>query len=122
MSPGDLGHLLRLDGKVALVTGAAQRIGREIARTFAEQGARVLVTDIDDETGERAVAEICAGGGVASFAHADVGSTADIRAMIETAVERFGRLDILVNNAHWENGARLSSSTRRTGIAALRCC
>src|SRR6185295_13275736 len=69
---------------------------------FAHQGASVLVTDIDDETGARTVAEIRAGGGAASFAHADVGLTDDIRAMIATAVERFGRLDILVNNAHWE--------------------
>jgi NAD(P)-dependent dehydrogenase (short-subunit alcohol dehydrogenase family) len=102
---GDLGQLLRLDWQVALVTGAAQRIGREIARTFAEQGAQVLVTDIDDDTGERTVAEILESGGVASFAHADVGRSADIRAMIETAVARFGRLDILVNNAHWEKHA-----------------
>jgi NAD(P)-dependent dehydrogenase (short-subunit alcohol dehydrogenase family) len=98
----DLGQLLRLDGQVALVTGAARRIGREIARTFAEQGAQVLVADIDDPTGERTVAEIRAAGGVASFAHADVGRSDDIRAMIETAVAQFGRLDILVNNAHWE--------------------
>lgn len=102
LSGGDPGQLLRLDGKVAVVTGAGQRIGREIARTFANQGARVLVTDIDNETGAQTVAEIREGGGVASFAHADVGLTDDIRAMIETAVERFGRLDILVNNAHWE--------------------
>jgi NAD(P)-dependent dehydrogenase (short-subunit alcohol dehydrogenase family) len=102
LSGRDPGQLLRLDGKVAVVTGAGQRIGREIARTFANQGASVLVTDIDDETGARTVAEIRESGGVASFAHADVGLTNDIRAMIETAVEQFGRLDILVNNAHWE--------------------
>src|SRR5690348_6056170 len=48
----DLGSLLRLDGKVAVVTGAAARIGREIARTFADQGASVLVADIDDANGE----------------------------------------------------------------------
>jgi meso-butanediol dehydrogenase / (S,S)-butanediol dehydrogenase / diacetyl reductase len=99
---GDLGQLLRLDGKVALVTGAAQRIGREIARTFAGQGASVLVTDIDDQAGQRAAAEIRAAGGTADYTHADVGRADDIRAMIDTAVARFGRLDILVNNAHWE--------------------
>jgi NAD(P)-dependent dehydrogenase (short-subunit alcohol dehydrogenase family) len=102
LSHGDLGQLLRLDGKVAVVTGAAQRIGREIARTFAGQGASVLVTDIDDDGGQRAVAEICAAGGTADYAHADVGHSQDIQAMINTAVKRFGRLDILVNNAHWE--------------------
>src|SRR5690348_5551161 len=98
----DLGHLLRLDGKVALVTGAAQRIGREIARTLAAQGASVLVTDIDDAHGEDTVAGIRSAGGVASYAHADVSRTAEIQAMIDAALERHGRLDILVNNAHWE--------------------
>ena len=98
----DLGQLLRLDGKVAVVTGAAQRIGREIARVFAGQGARVLVTDVQDELGERTAAEIRAAGSEASYAHADVSLHADIRKMVETAVRRYGRLDILVNNAHWE--------------------
>jgi NAD(P)-dependent dehydrogenase (short-subunit alcohol dehydrogenase family) len=99
---GDLGQLLRLDGKVAIVTGAAARIGLEIARTFASQGAQVLVADIQDDLGERAAAEIRAAGGTARFLHADVGRAADIRAMVGAAVEHFGRLDILVNNAHWE--------------------
>ncbi len=102
LAQGDLGQLLRLDGKAAIVTGAAQRIGREIARTFAGQGAQVLVADIQDELGERTAAEICAAGGQASFVHADVSRHAEIRDMVSTAVERFGRLDILVNNAHWE--------------------
>lgn len=101
-SQADLGQLLRLDGKVAIVTGAAQRIGREIARTFADQGARVVVADIDDASGARTVGEIVSRGGVAHFVHADVGRSEAIRAMIGTTIERFGRLDILVNNAHWE--------------------
>jgi NAD(P)-dependent dehydrogenase (short-subunit alcohol dehydrogenase family) len=99
---GDLGQLLRLDGRVAIVTGAGQRIGREIARTLAGQGARVLVTDIRDDAGEAVAEEIRSLGGVATFQHADVGITADIEAMVDRAVERYGRLDILVNNAHWE--------------------
>jgi NAD(P)-dependent dehydrogenase (short-subunit alcohol dehydrogenase family) len=102
LTQGDLGRLLRLDGKVAIVTGAAARIGLEIARTFAGQGAQVLVADIQDELGERAVDEIRAAGGAASYVHADVGRADDIRGMIGAAVERFGRVDILVNNAHWE--------------------
>jgi NAD(P)-dependent dehydrogenase (short-subunit alcohol dehydrogenase family)/molybdopterin converting factor small subunit len=89
--------LLRLDGKVALVTGAAQRIGRAIAGELAEQGARVVIADVQDEPGERAAREV---GG--AFVHADVGRHEDIRGMVEFAVGRFGRLDILVNNAHWE--------------------
>jgi meso-butanediol dehydrogenase/(S,S)-butanediol dehydrogenase/diacetyl reductase len=102
LGEGDLGRLLRLDGKVAVVTGAAQRIGREIALTLAGQGARVLVADIQDELGEEVAREIRSGGGEALFVHTDVGLADDIRAMIGAAVERFGRLDILVNNAHWE--------------------
>src|SRR5438132_1545381 len=95
---GDLGHLLRLDGKVAIVTGAAQRIGREIAQTFASQGARVLVADIQDDLGEHVVQAISTAGGTASFVHADVGRAEEVRSMIGSAVGRFGRLDILVNN------------------------
>jgi NAD(P)-dependent dehydrogenase (short-subunit alcohol dehydrogenase family) len=98
----DLGRLLRLDGKVALVTGAAQRIGREIAGTFAGLGASVVVADVQDELGARAVAEIEAAGGRAHFVHADFSRHDDIARMVEAAVEGFGRLDILVNNAHWE--------------------
>jgi NAD(P)-dependent dehydrogenase (short-subunit alcohol dehydrogenase family) len=98
----DAGTLLRLDGKVALVTGAAARIGREIARTFAGQGAQVLIADIQDELGQTTAAEIRDAGGSAAYVHADVGQTDDIRAMVAAAVERFGRLDVLVNNAHWE--------------------
>jgi NAD(P)-dependent dehydrogenase (short-subunit alcohol dehydrogenase family) len=64
----DLDRLLRLDGKVALITGAAQRIGREIAGTLAGQGARVVIADVQDDLGARAAAQI---GG--AFVHADVG-------------------------------------------------
>jgi len=69
---------------------------------LAESGARVLLTDIQDERGEAAAAAIRAAGGEVSYARADVSEEADIRRMIEVAVERYGRLDILVNNAHWE--------------------
>lgn len=102
LASGDLGSLLRLDGRVALVTGAAQRIGREIARTFAAQGASVVIADVQNEAGQRAVDEIKALGGEASFTQADVSQSGDIAAMVACAAERYGRLDVLVNNAHWE--------------------
>lgn len=98
----EAGPLLRLDGKVAVVTGAAQRIGREISRVFAAQGARVVVADIQDERGDGVVGEIRGQGGEAIYLHADVSQTEDIRSLIERTVTRYGRLDILVNNAHWE--------------------
>jgi NAD(P)-dependent dehydrogenase (short-subunit alcohol dehydrogenase family) len=98
----ELDNSLRLDGKVAIVTGAAQHIGREIARVFAVQGARVLVTDIQDDAGDAVAADIRATGGHASYLRADVSRHDDISAMVQAAVERYGRLDILVNNAHWE--------------------
>jgi NAD(P)-dependent dehydrogenase (short-subunit alcohol dehydrogenase family)/molybdopterin converting factor small subunit len=94
---GGQDSLLRLDGKVALVTGSAQRIGRAIAGEFAGQGARVVIADVQDEAGQRAAAEIDG-----AFVHADVSRHDDIRNMVAFAIERFGRLDILVNNAHWE--------------------
>ncbi|TAK26051.1 MAG: SDR family oxidoreductase [Chloroflexota bacterium] len=99
---GDLGSLLRLDGKVAVVTGAAQRIGREISRAFAGQGAAVVVTDIQDERGQATVEEIRAAGGEAIYRRADVSQSGDIADMVRFAADRYGRLDILVNNAHWE--------------------
>jgi NAD(P)-dependent dehydrogenase (short-subunit alcohol dehydrogenase family) len=97
----DSGSLLRLDAKVAVVTGASSRIGREIARVFAAHGAHVVVADILDEQGKAVVEEISRHT-AASYVHADVSRSADIQGMIDHAVARFGRLDILVNNAHWE--------------------
>jgi NAD(P)-dependent dehydrogenase (short-subunit alcohol dehydrogenase family) len=92
---------MRLDGKVAVITGAAQGIGRGIAHRFAEEGARVVVADVQDERGAQTVAELTAKGAEAVFAHTDVTEDAQIRATVDGAAERFGRLDILVNNAYW---------------------
>jgi 3-oxoacyl-[acyl-carrier protein] reductase len=84
----------RLPGKVAVVTGAASGFGADIASRFAEEGARVVLTDLDRVSGERIAREIGA-----DFVAADVSSDADSGRMIATAIERFGRLDVLVNNA-----------------------
>ena len=89
----------RLANKVALVTGGAQGLGGATARRLAEEGATVLIADIDDEAADRRVARIEAAGGVAAAFHADVGSHEDIQAMVSYTLERWQRLDIIVNNA-----------------------
>lgn len=87
--------MARLQGKVALVTGAAQGIGAAIARAFADEGARVWVTDINEDLGARLARELGEGH---RFARLDVGAEADW-AVVDELVEAEGRLDILVNNA-----------------------
>ena len=91
---------MRLEGKVAVITGAAQGIGRGIAHRFIEEGARVVVADIQEERGQATTREL-AQQGQAAFVHTDVTDAAQIRRMIDAAVERYGRLDALVNNAYW---------------------
>jgi NAD(P)-dependent dehydrogenase (short-subunit alcohol dehydrogenase family) len=88
-----------LEGRVAIVTGAAMGIGRACAAALSEAGASVVVADIDDEAGRQACSEIEAAGGAAIFARTDVTSMADMEAMAGAALERFGGIDILVNNA-----------------------
>lgn len=85
---------MQLDDRVALVTGAASGFGEGIARRYAEEGASVVVADLNDQTGRRVADEI---GG--AYVHADVADRDDVRAMVGTAVERYGRLDVMVNNA-----------------------
>jgi meso-butanediol dehydrogenase/(S,S)-butanediol dehydrogenase/diacetyl reductase len=91
--------MFRLDDKVAVVTGGASGIGRGASLLLSERGARVLVVDINDEKGQETVKMIEAGGCSASFFHADVSKVVDLKSMIEGAVVRYGRLDILFNNA-----------------------
>lgn len=92
---------MRLAGKVAVITGAAQGIGKGTALLFAKEGAKVAVVDIDAAHGEETVAQIKADGGDALFLHRDVGEEAQIRAMVAETVASYGRLDILFNNAYW---------------------
>ena len=87
---------MRLKDKVALITGAGSGIGRETALLFSSEGARVVVADVSDAAGQSVVDEL---GGEAIYVHADVSKSADAENMIRTAEERFGRLDILFNNA-----------------------
>jgi NAD(P)-dependent dehydrogenase (short-subunit alcohol dehydrogenase family) len=89
----------RLDGKVALITGAASGIGRVAAELFAAEGARVVIADVADGDGAAAADHITAGGGEAGYVHADVSDAGDAEAMIRFAVETFGGLHVLYNNA-----------------------
>jgi NAD(P)-dependent dehydrogenase (short-subunit alcohol dehydrogenase family) len=89
----------RLLGKVAIVSGAANGIGKAISQRFADEGAWVLVTDIDTQRGQQTVDEICQRGGDGAFAEVDLGNKQQIEAAVAHVAKRFGRLDILCNNA-----------------------
>ena len=88
-----------LTGKVAIVTGSGNGIGRATVKRIAESGARVTVSDVIVEDGERTVAEIVAAGGQAIFVQADISQEAEVKNLIDTTVATYGGLDILVNNA-----------------------
>ena len=89
----------RLAGKIAIVTGAGNGIGRSTAMAMAAEGAGVLVADRDPEYGQQVADAIVAQGGQAAFQLTDVGQSKDVAQMVAAAIERWGRLDILMNNA-----------------------
>ncbi|MBX9884766.1 MAG: SDR family oxidoreductase [Novosphingobium sp.] len=86
----------RLAGKVAIITGAAKGLGEADARMFVREGARVILTDVDRENGERVAAEL---GAMAEFQYLDVRHDAEWKALVDDVVARHGKLDVLVNNA-----------------------
>lgn len=88
-----------LDGKVAIVTGAASGIGRTTAQFFARDGARVVVSDVDEQGGEETVQLIKQEGGEARFVKTDVSKHEECQAMVSKTVETYGRLDLACNNA-----------------------
>ena len=94
----------RLEGKVAIITGGASGIGAATMRRFAAEGAAVVCADLDDTGAASLVAEIEAAGGRAAAHRTDVGVLADVEAAVTLAVQRFGGLDIMHNNAVWSGG------------------
>ena len=88
-----------LEGKAAIVTGGAMGMGEATARLFADAGAKVLLTDRNEDVGRQVVADINAGEGSAEFYAMDVSRSEDAKGMVEAAVSAFGRLDVAVNNA-----------------------
>ena len=90
---------MKLRDKVAVITGTGRGMGKAAALLFAQEGARVVGAEIDPSTGLETIGLIKEAGGVATFAHADVGKVADCRKIIETAVDTYGGMDILYNNA-----------------------
>jgi NAD(P)-dependent dehydrogenase (short-subunit alcohol dehydrogenase family) len=90
---------MKLDGKVALITGAGSGIGRETSLLLASEGARVVAVDVNLAAVERTVAEVGAAGGSALAVRADVSADADCRAMVEAAESTYGKLDVMFNNA-----------------------
>ena len=90
---------MRLENKVAIVTGAAQGIGKAIALQMAVEGASVVIADIDAELGEKTTSEITSAQGKAIFVQTDVSNQAQVEAAVQKAISEFGKLDIMVNNA-----------------------
>jgi NAD(P)-dependent dehydrogenase (short-subunit alcohol dehydrogenase family) len=89
---------MKLKGQVAVVTGAGRNIGEEIAKLFAAEGAKVAIVDVDKPRGERVVGAIKGSGGEAELFTADVSKGSEVAALVGAVVDRFGRIDILVNN------------------------
>ena len=90
---------MRLENKVAIITGGASGIGKESSLLFAKEGAKIVVVDVNDAEGEKTVAEIKTAGGEAVYAHADISKAADCEAMVKTAEDQFGKLNVMFNNA-----------------------
>ena len=99
------GDVMRLEGKVAIITGAAGSMGAEEARLFAREGAKVVIADVVDDDGKKVEAEIGGAGGEATYINADVTSEDCWECLISVTLAKYGKLDILVNNAGVSGGS-----------------
>ena len=102
---------MRLVDRVAIITGAASGIGRATAHRFAAEGAAVVIADINCDGGNACVEEIAAAGGKAIFIETDVSRESDLRNMIDSALQTYGGLDILHNNAFWNQAGSALDTT-----------
>ncbi|KAB2060019.1 hypothetical protein ES319_A11G348800v1 [Gossypium barbadense] len=93
-----MGSVKRLEGKVALITGGASGIGESTARLFVQHGAKVVIADIQNDLGS-SICEQLGGHGIISYAHCDVTCDSDVRNAVDLAVSKYGKLDIMLNNA-----------------------
>ncbi len=101
----------RLDGKVAIISGGARGMGASEAKLFAREGARVILGDVLDDEGKKVEAEIQESGGDALYVHLDVTREADWRATVELATSRYGKLNVLVNNAGISGSGKIEDTT-----------
>ncbi|KAL2511036.1 Short-chain dehydrogenase reductase 3b [Abeliophyllum distichum] len=104
----------RLEGKVALITGAAGGIGESIARLFTKHGAKVMIADIQDDLGKKVCQDL--GQSFASFVHCDVTKESDVETAVNTTVAKYGKLDIMHNNAGIGGISRWSVELGKYGI------
>ncbi|MFN8453116.1 MAG: SDR family oxidoreductase [Anaerolineae bacterium] len=110
---------MKLKGKVAIITGAGSGIGRASALLFAREGAKVVVADLVAAAGEETVAEIKKNEGEAIFAQVDVSQAAQVEKMVRAAVETYGRLDVLFNNAGLTLPASVTDTTEETWTRSI---
>ena len=111
---------MRLDNKIAIITGAGRGIGKAVALRFAEEGAKVVVDDVNDANGAETVAAITEAGGAALFVNADVSDAADAERLIAETVNVYGTVDILVNNAICSTADVLNNNWEANLAVALR--
>jgi NAD(P)-dependent dehydrogenase (short-subunit alcohol dehydrogenase family) len=110
---------MKLSNQVAIVTGAGRNIGEEISKTLASEGAKVAVVDLDKGRGEKVAAEIARAGGEAAALVANVAVEADIAGIAAAVVERWGRIDILINNAAISDNKNILEITKEQWDAVI---